>query len=151
MIAESMVFGRAAFHQNGEIWAVRTDVGSVEWIKLFLETNLIYGLELLDIVLTTADSSLGLDNKNITYYIDNNNAISDLVKADSKRIVISILARLFRALVARRGITPWFERAGSKKNIADLNPPRPPARRPPIFDNGSTGLPIRHPTLKNGT
>ena len=62
---------------------------------------MIYGLELLDIALTTADSSIDLENKSITYYIDNNNALSALVKADRNRMVIAILARLFWALVAK--------------------------------------------------
>ena len=67
MLTASLVFDWAEFLRTGEILAVRSDVGSPDRIGLFLGTNLIYGLELLDIVLTTSDSSLGLDNKCIAY------------------------------------------------------------------------------------
>ena len=120
IITAILVCDRDEFIRTGEILSVRTDVGSADWVGLFLETNSIYGLELVDIVLTTSDISLDLDNRSIAYYIDNNNAISALVKADTKQIVIAILAILFRALVAKRGIAPWFDRVGSWKNIADL-------------------------------
>ena len=144
-ITASLVFDRAGFCQTGEILAVRTEVVSAERIELFLDANLIYGLELLGIVLTTAGSSLDLGNKSITYYIDNNTAISALVQAGSKRIVIAILARLFRALIARRGITPWFERVDSTKNIADL-----PTRHVdlPYSITGRQVLPFATPLLK---
>ena len=101
MITAALLFDRAEFMRSGCVSAVRSEVASLGWIELFRGANSIYGLELLAIALTTADSSLDLENKSITYYIDNNNALSALVKADSKRMVIAILARLFWALVGK--------------------------------------------------
>ena len=113
MITPIPIFDRAEFPRAGEILAARTQVGSADRIGLFLEANLICGSELLEIVLTTADPTVDLDNKSVAFYIDNDNAISALVKADIKRIAIAILARLFWAFVAWGGVTPWFERVGS--------------------------------------
>ena len=73
-------------------------------------------------MLTAVYSSLDLDNKCITYYIDNNNAISTFAKADNKRIAIGVLASLLRGLVAKRGITPRFGRVDSKKILRTCRP-----------------------------
>ena len=60
-----------------------------------------------------------MGRKCITFYTDNNNAEMDLIKSDSKRRIIPIPVRIFRAIVARGGITPWFARAPTDFNIAD--------------------------------
>ena len=59
-----------------------------------------------------------LEDRSITFYVDNSDALIALTKADSKRAIIMILTRLVVALVARRRITPWSERADSDYNIS---------------------------------
>ena len=73
-------------------------------------------------VLTLAGKSLGLENKciRITFYIDNNAANFGLIKVGSKTPIMDIVSRIFRAIVARRNITLWLERAGSDNDISDL-------------------------------
>ena len=90
------------------------------WRGLFMETNLIYGLELLAVVQTAADPSIDLDGKCVTFYVDNNNAISALVRAGPKALAVSISARIFWAICTKRPITPWFERVPGKINITDF-------------------------------
>ena len=119
MILASLVFDKLDFDATGHISEAYHEVATDEWLALFSETNLIYGLELLAAVQTAADPRIDLDNMNVTFYIDNNNALIALIKADSKRRIIQILVRLFWAIMARRNITPWFERAPSDFNITD--------------------------------
>ena len=87
---------------------------------LFIETNLIYGLEMLANVQTAADPDLDLDGQCVTFYIDDNNAISALIKGGSGTVIISVLSRIFWEICGRSGIMPWLERAPSPVNIADI-------------------------------
>ena len=100
------------------------EVAGGERQALFSPTSLIYGLELIALIQTVDGPRSDLDRKSITFYIDNNASKMALVKGDSKCRADAILVRIFRAIVARRGITPWIERAPSDFNIADK-----PARR----------------------
>ena len=100
--------------------ACRVMTAGPDWVALFINTNLIYGLEMLAIVQTAADPDLDLDGRCVTFYIDNTNAISALIKGDSDTVIISVLSRLFWAICGRRGITPWIEWVPSPVNIADL-------------------------------
>ena len=77
-------------------------------------------MELLALVQTAADPSIDLDGKCVTFYVDNNNTLSVLVRADSKALVISISARIFWAICIKRSITPWLERVPGKINISDF-------------------------------
>ena len=120
MIMAGLVFVRSSFLTEGTILAIRTLVADHRWVDIFIKTNLIYGLELLAVVEIVADKSIPLGDKSITFYVDNNNALIALTKADSKREVIMVLARLFWAIVARRRITPWSGRVDSDYNIADV-------------------------------
>ena len=117
------------------------------WVGIFIKTNLIYGLELMAVVQIAADLSLPSDDKSITFYLDNNNALIALTKADSKREIIMVLTRLFWAIVARRRITPWFERVGS-----DFNIPNAPTRIGiwPFHVSYGGGLPIRETSFGLG-
>ena len=71
-------------------------------------------------VLTVADKSLGLDDKCIAFYIDNNAARCGLIKADSKTTILAILPRISWEIVAHRGITHWVGRVGSDMNMSDF-------------------------------
>ena len=119
MILASVVFDERDFDSAVFISEAYHEVDPDEWMARFSETNLIYGLELLAAVRTAADPRIDLDNKNVTFYIDSNNAKMALIKSDSKRRIIAILVRTFWAIMTRRNITPWFERVPSKLNITD--------------------------------
>ena len=120
MIMEGLVFARSSFPKEGTILEGRTLVADQSWVDIFIKTTLIYGLELLAVVQIAADRSVPLGDKSITFYVGNNNALIALTKADSKREIIMVLIRLFWAIVARRRITPWFERVDSDYNISDI-------------------------------
>ena len=119
-VAAAIIFDRAEFMENQTIETCRWMYAGENWMGLFIETNLIYGLELLAVVQTAADTSIELDGKCVTFYVDNNNTISALVRADSKALAISTLARIFWAICIKRSITPWVERVPGKINIADM-------------------------------
>ena len=89
-------------------------------IQLFPDTSQIYGLELTALVLTVADPRIPLDNSRITRYVDNNNILRALIKADCCRVVISGLTRLFWDICAVWGITHRLERVGIDVNISDI-------------------------------
>ena len=85
---------------------------------LFDKTNLIYGLEMMAIVQTSADPDLDLEGQCVTFYIDNN-AISALIRGDSDTVIISVLTRIFWAICGRMGIAPFLESVPSGFNSAD--------------------------------
>ena len=101
-----VVFDKRECGAAGFISDAYQAVASGDWIDLFSETNLIYGLELLAAVQTAADPRIDLDRKKVTFYIENNNAKMELIKSDSKRPIIAILVRIFCAIMSRRSITP---------------------------------------------
>ena len=78
------------------------------------ETNLSCVREMAPAVQTVADKSLDLDNKCITFYIDNDAAKCGWIKSESKVPILSILSRIFRVIVAYRNITHglnvWIQR-----------------------------------------
>ena len=86
--------------------ACRVMTAGQEWCGLFIETNLIYGLEMPAIAQTAADHNLDLDGQCATFYIDSNDAISALIKEDSEAVIISALSRLFREICGLRGPPP---------------------------------------------
>ena len=123
MIMDGIVFDKEHFGATQHASICRGLRAAPVWETLFKTTNLILGLELTAAVLVTADPLIPLDGQCVTYYLDNNNSLSALVKADSGRDVIAVLARIYWALCAVRGITPWLERVPSNRNITD-NPTR---------------------------
>ena len=123
MIMAAIVFDKATFDVDRHALVCRGARAASVWEELFAVTNLIYGLELTAAVLATADPLIPLDGQCVTYYLDNNNSLSALVRADSQRDVISALSRIFWEVCAVSGITPWIERAPSDRNITD-NPTR---------------------------
>ena len=123
MIMAGIVFDKEYFDATQHASVCRGIRAAPVWEALFITTNLILGLELTAVVLVTADPLIPLDGQCVTYYVDNNNSLSALVKADSGRDVIAVLARIYWALCALRGITPWVERVPSDRNITD-NPTR---------------------------
>ena len=91
-----------------------------DWLGIFDDANLIYGLETLALTATIADPDLPPDNSLVTCYVDNNNTLCALVRSDSGTLIISALSRIFWAICAIRGIVPWLERVDSDLNISDL-------------------------------
>ena len=61
--------------------------------------------------------SIDLDGKCATPYVDRNNAVSELVLADSKASAISTSGRISRA-----EYRPWFERVRGNSHISDPPP-----------------------------
>ena len=90
------------------------------WARLFPETSLIYGLGHTALVLTVAGPRIPLNNIRITCYVDNNNTLAALIKADCFWDFTAVLTRIFRAICAARCITPWLERVGSDVNISGI-------------------------------
>ena len=61
----------------------------------------------------------GLRDRTVTFYIDNN-SLRELIKNSGILVEIQALTALIWHRVRDLGIIPWFERAPSKRNIADL-------------------------------
>ena len=119
-IIAAVVFDKHQFDKDGRVEAVRVLRARNDWAPLFNETNWIFGLELLAVVQTAADPNLDLDDKCITFYVDNSSTKGVLIRASSIRDVVEVLVRIFWAICAKRRITPWFEHVPSPVNIADL-------------------------------
>ena len=118
-VAAAIVFDREEFIGNNTIATLRGMYADKDWADLFNATNLIYGLELLAAVQTAAGPSVDLDGKCVTFYADNN-AIAEILRADSEALIISISARIFWAICIKRNIAPWFGRVQGKINISDF-------------------------------
>ena len=90
------------------------------WQYLFRLTSLIYGLELLAIVLFMEDWVPFLQGRSCWIYLDNNNCLAVLVRGDSDTDAIAALVARFWHLAQLRNICVWFSRARSNINPADL-------------------------------
>ena len=119
MIIAIVVFDKHDFDATATISEAYMEVAGGEWKSLFAPTRLIYGLELIALIQTFADPRIDIDNKSVTFYIDNNASKMALIKGDSKCLIAAISVRIFCAIVARGGITPWFDRVPTDFNIAD--------------------------------
>ena len=104
------VCGRKCFLGGWAISESRTLIADQRWADIFITTDMICGLELLAVAQTLAGHTMPIEDKSITFYVGNNNALIALTKADSKRGIITVLTRLFWEVVARRMITHWSER-----------------------------------------
>ena len=94
MIMASVVFRKTDFDRDNSAIACLGAVSDPGWADYFIETGLIYGLELTALVLTTADPDVPLGGLSITYYIDNNCAKCALIRGGSRIPAIAVLARL---------------------------------------------------------
>ena len=93
---------------------------AVSWTYLFRWTNLIFGLELLALVLLFEDHAPFLAGQCCWIYLDSNNSLAALVRGDSNTDIIAVLVARFWQLVQSRNICVWFSRVRSKINPADL-------------------------------
>ena len=86
----------------------------VTWPYLSRRTSLIYGLELLPLVLFMEAWAPFLQGISCWIYLDNNNCLSALVRVDSDTDVIAVLVARLWHLAQIRNICVWFSRARSK-------------------------------------
>ena len=90
------------------------------WSYFFRFAALIYGLELLALVLFFEDHAAFLKGSCCWVYMGNNNCLASLVRGDSNTGIIAILVARFWQLVQRFDICVWFPRVHSDLNPADL-------------------------------
>ena len=100
----------------------QTATSPLEWHAAFGETTIIYGVEMLAVVAFICDRGASMAGKSVSVYVDNNCALSALVKGAAKSDVLSNLVQIFvlcaeiryRALARkgplRRVIYPIFPR-----------------------------------------
>ena len=91
-----------------------------DWLGIFDDAYLIYGLETLALALTIADPDLPIGNSLVACCVDNKNALCALVRSDSDTLIVSALSRIFWAVCVVRGIAHWLGRVDSDFNIPDL-------------------------------
>ena len=108
------------FVAGNRIDSVRHSKTGLKWRKTFKKTCYIYGLEVLAVLAILLEKSNELRNKSVTFYIDNNNALSALIKNAANPPEIQAMVGLIWHRIRDLRITPWFERVPSKRNIADL-------------------------------
>ena len=104
------------------------------WPYFFRHAALIYGLELLDPVLSIDDHAAFLNGSCCWVYLCNNNFLETLIRGDSNTGIIAILVSRFWQLVQRFDICVWFSRVH-----LDLNPADPPLlvrSSPSVLDFG---------------
>ena len=90
------------------------------WSYFFRFTALIYGLELLALVLFFEGRAAFLKGSCFWVYLDNNNFLASLVRGASNAGIIAIMAARFWQLVRRFDICVRFPRVRSDLNPADL-------------------------------
>ena len=121
--------------------AVYTRDATPDDIAHFRDTSVIYGLELFAAVAAIFSLRYQLRGCSITVYIDNNAALSALIKGDSCSMKVARLIAFMWYISATFDITLWFERVSSALNIADL-PSRGVKLPSPITNPGNL---IPHP------
>ena len=75
---------------------------------------------MLAVLTTSMEKGSDLANRTVTFYIDNNNAMSAILKNSAKPTSIQAMTGLIWHIVREINITPRFGRVPSKRNIADL-------------------------------
>ena len=83
-------------------------------------TNLIDGMGILSIVAFIVEHGARLADKAVAVYIDNNCALSALVKGSAKSEVLANVVQIFWLYVQKFEIEIWLQRVPSTRNIADL-------------------------------
>ena len=120
MIIAAVIAEPAIFVKTRTLTATLSLRAGKHWAKLFETTALIYGLEMLAIFAVLFDPVVDLRGRNITFYVDNNNALAALVSNAPGPPVIAAMTQLIWLCILELGIAAWFERVPSKRNIADL-------------------------------
>ena len=119
-IAGSVTFGPSNCIPVPAVEACRPMTADQDWNDLFAKANLICGLEMLAIAQEAADPDHDLCGQCVTFYIDNNNAMSDPIRGASKAVIISALTRIFWAIFGRMGITTlvWESSDGFQHRVS---------------------------------
>ena len=111
------------------------------WPRLFRDTALIYGLEMLAIFAVLIDPTVDLVVGNVTFYADSSNALQALASNAQGPPVIAAMTQLIWFRISELNMAAWFDRAPSKKNIADLPTNRIPAPFPSLTTKAFRCLP----------
>ena len=96
---------------------------------------------MLAVLTTLMEKGAELANKSVTFYIDNN-ALLAILKNSAKPTPIQAMNGLIWRRIRELNITPRFERAPSKRNIADL-----PTRRVKIRYKSQKGINPAWPSI----
>ena len=89
-------------------------------IAHFRDASVIYGLELRTVVATIFSLRYRLRGCAVAVYIDNNSALSALIKGDPRSIPVSRLISFMWYISALFDIALWFGRVSYALNISDL-------------------------------
>ena len=108
------------FKQNETLSETLEIVTGQYWHTLFDKTSLIYGLEMLALLAKLWQPNNELKDKNVTFHLDNENALKAIIKNNSKVTIITAMTQLIWHRIAQLGIIPWFEWVPSNRNISDL-------------------------------
>ena len=75
---------------------------------------------MLAVLTTLMEKGADLANRSVTFYIDNNDALLAILKNSARPTSIQATTGLIWKRIRELNITPMFERAPPKRNIADL-------------------------------
>ena len=120
MIVAAVTLDRPLFIQHHTVAEARSETLGPHRANLFAETNLIYGMETLALLVFLCGGDPDLKVKAATFHIDNENAINAVIKCNSKSDVITAMDHLIWHRIRQLGLTQWFEWVPSNRNIADL-------------------------------
>ena len=119
-IIAAVIIDPTTFLESKTINKVRATRTGRRWKETFEDTSYIYGLEMLAILAILMTEGEDLRGRSVTFYIDNNNALTALIKNSATPTAIQALTALIWHRIRELDIFPWFERVPSKRNIADL-------------------------------
>ena len=114
----AIVIDVASFESDPHFAAVIDEEADKVWFDTFLETNLIYGLEMIAVIATMFVLRKFLSGRNVIFYVDNLNTKDSLVKGYSDSPVIDRLIEILWAFVQSSGAWVWIEHAPGTRNIA---------------------------------
>ena len=116
----AVLFDPIAFATNKSLIIIQSDTVPIEWHRAFGSTNLIEGLEMLALVSFVVEHGPQLAGRSVAAYVDNNCALTALIKGSAKSEVLNNLVQLFWYYVQKFDIKIWLERVPSTRNVADL-------------------------------
>ena len=118
-IFAAVILGASAFRNTKYIRPIAHIRTGERWKSAFDSTSYIYGIEMLAVLTTLVEKGAGLENRLVTFYI-NNNAMLEILQNSATPASIQAMKGLIWHRIRELNITSRFGRVPSKRNIAEL-------------------------------
>ena len=116
----AVLFEPSTFLRRRRVLIAHASTLPEEWHKARGPTSLIEGMGMLSDVSFIIQHGARLAGKSVAVYVDNNYALSSLIRGSAKSEALANIVQMFWFYVQKYDIKRWLERVPSTRNIADL-------------------------------